>query len=81
MVTKRKHKKALCASKALCTKATRKTDPVEDILKQFENQTQKSNICTHNEHLNNIPTGNCTSDTQQGSTQQNTKNNHNQRER
>ena len=57
----------------------RMTDSVEDILKQIENQTQQKKTHTHNEQLNNIPTGNSTSDTQQESMQHNTRNNHNQR--
>ena len=55
------------------------TDPVEDILKQFENQTQLNKKCTKNEQLNIIPTENSASDTQQKSTQYSTRNNHNQR--
>ena len=46
----------------------RMTDPVEDILKQFENKTQQNKTHTHNEQLNYVPTGNNTSDTQQEST-------------
>ena len=52
--------------------------PIENILKQFENQTQLDNSYTHNEQLNHVPTGNSTSDTQQENAQQNTRNNHNQ---
>ena len=33
------------------------TDPVEDILKQFENQTQQNETYSHNEQLNNVPAG------------------------
>ena len=42
-------------------------DPVEDILKQFENQTQQRRAYTHSEQLNNVPIGNSTSDTHQES--------------
>ena len=49
-------------------------DPVEDILKQFESQTQQNKTYTHNEQLNIVPTGNSTSDIQHKA-----RNNHNQR--
>ena len=52
------------------------TDAVEGILKQFENQTQQNKTCTYNELLNNVWTGNSTSDTQQESTQHKTINNY-----
>ena len=45
------------------------TDPVEDILKQFENQTQQNKTYTHIEQLNNVPNGKSINDSQQGSTQ------------
>ena len=54
-------------------------DPVEDIEKQFENQTQQNNTYSCNEESNNVPITNSTSDTQQVSTQHSTRFNHNQR--
>ena len=56
----------------------RMTDPVEDILKQFENQTQQNKTYTHNEKINSVLTDSSTSDMQQESTQQNIRNNHKQ---
>ena len=47
----------------------RMTDPVEDILKQFEKQTQQNKTYTHIEQLNNVPTGKSINDSQQESTQ------------
>ena len=43
--------------------------PIENILNQFESQTQQNKAYTHNEQLNNIPNGNSTGDTQQEITQ------------
>ena len=57
----------------------RMTDPVEDILKQFDYQTQQNKTYTHNEQLKNVPNGNSTSNTQQESMKHNTRNNHNKR--
>ena len=54
-------------------------DSGEDIEDQFENQMQQDKTFTHNEQLNNVLTGNNTSDTQQEGTQHNTRNNNNQR--
>ena len=53
----------------------RMTDPAEDTLKQFGNQKQQNKTYIHNEQLNNVPTGNSACDTQQESTQHNTRNN------
>ena len=55
------------------------TDAIEDIPEQFENQTQQNKPHTNSQQLNNVPTGNSTSDTQKESTQHNTRINHNQR--
>ena len=41
------------------------TDPLDDILKQIENQTHINKAHTHNDQLNNIHTGNGMSNTQQ----------------
>ena len=43
-------------------------DPLDDILKQIENQTHKNKAHIHNDQLNNICTGKDISDTQQEST-------------
>ena len=40
----------------------RMIDPVEDILKQFENQTHQNKTYTHNEQLGNVPAGNSIGD-------------------
>ena len=47
----------------------RKIDPVEDILKLFENQTLQNKTFTNSEQLNNVPIRNSTCDTQQDTTQ------------
>ena len=51
------------------------TDPLEDILKQIENQTHINKTHTSNNQLNNICTGNSTTKRQQESTSNKNRNN------
>ena len=55
-----------------------KTDPMDDNLKQVEKQTHVNKTDTNNDLLNNIQTGNSTSNTHQESTSNNNRNNVNQ---
>ena len=57
----------------------RRIDTVEDILKQFEKQTEQNIMSTHNEQLYKVPTVNSTSDTHQANMQNNTNDNSMQR--
>ena len=54
------------------------TDPLDDLLKQIENQTQIKQTCTNNDQFNNIHTGNSICNTQQESTSNNNRNNVNE---